>query len=147
VASKRVDIVIRRPVEDVFSYMDDVAREHEWQPHLIEADQTPPGAAAVGTRRRYVSHFMGRRVENTYVITSYEPRRRVALETTPDSTLTATSEVTWEAVPGGTRVSMSVDGTASGPLRLVPGRMLEATFEKELAASLARLKERLETAG
>ena len=138
-------IVIHRPVEEVFEYMDDVSREHEWQPQLEEAEQLPPGPAGVGTRRRYVSEFMGRRVENTYVIRRYEPNRRVVLETTEDSTLNATTDIRWESIPGGTRLTTSVDGSAKGALRLLPRSVLEAAFEKELKGALARLKRRLES--
>ena len=137
-------VVIDRPVKDVFEYMDDISREHEWQPQLVEAEQAPPGPAAVGTQRRYVSDFMGRRVENTYVIRTYEPNRRIVLETTEDSSLKATTEIRWRAASGGTEVTMSFDGTPTGALRFLPRRMLEATFDKEVKSALARLKERLE---
>ena len=80
-------IVIRRPVEEVFAYMDDVQREPEWQPQLNEAEQIPAGPTAVGTRRRYVSEFMGKRLENTYVVEVYEPNERLVVTTTKDSVL------------------------------------------------------------
>ena len=143
-ATRAVSIEIRRQVEEVFAYMNDVARETEWQPQLIEAEQIPPGPAAVGTRRRYVSEFMGKRVENVYVVKTYEPNRELVLETTPDSTLSATSRVAWTTIPGGTRVTMSVDGAPKGALRFLPRTLLESTFERELEAALARLKTLLE---
>lgn len=137
-------IVIQRPVEDVFAYMDDVSREPEWQPQLIEAEQIPSGPAAVGTKRRYVSHFLGKRLENTYVVKVYEPNTRLVVKTTKDSVLDATSDIRWEAVPEGTRVTMALDGRPKGALRFVPARVMESTFEKEVATTLKRLKERLE---
>ena len=137
-------IVIQRPVEDVFAYMDDVSREPEWQPQLIEAEQIPSGPAAVGTKRRYVSDFLGKRVENTYVVKVYEPNTRLVVKTTTDSVLDATSDIRWEAVPEGTRVTMALDGRPRGALRFVPARVMESTFEKEVATTLKRLKERLE---
>ena len=137
-------VVIHRPVEDVFEYMDDISHEHEWQPRLAEWEQIPSGPAAVGTRRRYVSEFMGRRVENTYVIRTYEPNRRLLLETTEDSSISTTTEIRWKPVPGGTQVTMSVDGRAKGALRLVPLRVLEAAFNRDVNSALARLKETLE---
>lgn len=142
--SHALSVVIRRPVADVFAYMNDVAREPEWQPQLVEAVQEPPGPAEVGSRRRYRSQFMGRSVQNTYVIRVWEPGRRLVLETTDDSALNATSEVLWEAVPEGTRVTMSVEGKPKGAFRLVPRALLETTMEREVKAALARLKERLE---
>jgi uncharacterized membrane protein len=143
-SAKPVTVVIERPVADVFSYMNDIAREPEWQPQLREAEQLPPGPAAVGSRRRYASDFMGRIVRNTYVIRIWEPNRRIVLETTPDSAVAATSEIRWEAVAGGTRVTMSVDGAPKGRLKLLPRRLVEAAFKRELETALARLKERLE---
>jgi uncharacterized membrane protein len=29
-------IVINKPVKEVFAYMDDIEKEHVWQPHLKE---------------------------------------------------------------------------------------------------------------
>lgn len=143
----RESVLIRRPVEDVFDYMNDISREQEWQPHLREVEQIPPGSVEVGTRRRYVSEFLGKRLENTYVITTYEPGRRVTAETTDDSILSAASDIRWEEVEGGTRVTMRLEGKASGPLRFVPGPLVEATFAKELRNALRLLKERLEAEG
>lgn len=141
---KEASIVIQRPREEVFAYMDDVRHEPEWQPQLVEVEQTPPGPTRPGTRRRYVTEFLGKRLENTYVVLGHEPNRRVVLQTTPDSVLEASSEIRWEEVEGGTRVTMILDGSVSGPLRFVPDALLEASFDKELRSALARLKERLE---
>lgn len=143
--SHEQSIIIRRPVHEVFEYMDDIDREVEWQSQLVEAEQIPPGPATVGTRRRYVSEFMGKRLENTYVIKVYEPGARLVAETTDDSVLDATSDIRWEAVAEGTRVTMALDGRPTGALRFVPARVLEATFEKEVASTLSALKAALET--
>lgn len=137
-------IIIQRPVDDVFAYMNDVDREPEWQPQLIEAEQTPTGPTTVGSRRRYVSEFMGKRLENTYVVKVYEPNARIVVETTKDSVLDATSEIRWEPVPEGTRVTMALEGRPKGALRFLPTSILESTFQKEVVTTLARLKERLE---
>lgn len=141
---KEVSIVIQRPLEEVFAYMDDVSHEPEWQPQLVEVEQIPPGPTRAGTKRRYVTEFLGKRLQNTYVVLGYAPNRRVVLQTTPDSVLEASSEIRWDEVEGGTRVTMILDGKASGPLRFVPDALLEASFDKELKSALARLKERLE---
>lgn len=137
-------IVIARPVADVYAYMDDIAQERDWQPQLVEAEQTPPGPSAVGTRKRYVSEFMGKRLENTYVVTVCEPGRHLVAETTDGSMLDARSDLRWEPVEGGTRVTMALEGRPAGPLRFVPPRMLEKVFTKEVEGALARLRERLE---
>jgi carbon monoxide dehydrogenase subunit G len=144
-AGGAISIVIRRPVADVFAYMNDVSREHEWQPALLHAKQEPAGPTAVGSRRSYRSEFMGRRAENTYVVRVWEPNRHVVVESTPDSTLDATSDVRWEAVDGGTKVTMSVEGAPKGAMRLIPRKLLESTMEKETKEALGRLKQVLES--
>lgn len=138
-------IVIRRPRPEVFAYMDDVAREKEWQPALVEASQSPPGPTRPGTRKHYVSEFLGRRVENTYVATAVDPERRVVYETTRDSTLAGTLDITWDDHgTDGTRVTLTMDGRPTGVLRFVPRAMLHDAWSRQLRTTLDRLKERLE---
>ena len=143
-ATHEASIFIRRPVSDVFAYMDDISREVEWQSNLVEAMQTPSGPTAVGTRKRYVSEFMGKKIVNTYVVEVYEPNRRIVASTTDDSILKATSDLRWTDEEGGTRVTMGLEGSAAGPLRFLPASLIEATFEREVQTTLSRLKESLE---
>ena len=142
--SHEESILIRRSIADVFAYMGDITREGEWQSNLVEATQDPPGSTGVGTRRRYVSEFFGKRLVNTYVVKIYEPEQRLVCVTTADSVLDATTDIRWREVDGGTKVTLAFEGSASGALRFVPQRMLDATFEREVKASLAKLKKRLE---
>ena len=140
-------ITINRPVEEVFDYMQDISREHEWQPNLREAEQTPEGKAGVGTRRRYVSEFMGRRFENIYVNTEYEPNRKVAYESAAESDTNAKGEISWEPVDGGTKVTMRFTAEVGGMLRLVPKSLITQVGKKELGEALARVKALLESNG
>ena len=139
-------VVIESAVSRVFSYMDDVSREPEWQPAIVEAEKDPQGDTAVGTRKRYVSEFMGRRIENTYVTTVFEPNARVSYETTPDSVLRAKVDLRFEPSGAGTRVTMAFEGKPTGPLRFVPRSVLESVYQKEFKSTLLLLKQRLEGA-
>lgn len=138
-------IIIERPVEEVFEYMQDIDREREWQPNLREAEQSPEGEPRVGTRRRYVSEFMGKRFENVYINTVYERDCRVAYKSARESDTQAQGEITWEAVDGGTRVTMSVTIEVGGMLRFVPKSLIVSLGTKELEDALARAKARLES--
>lgn len=137
-------IVIGRSVSEVFAYMDDVEREKDWQPGIKEAHKDPPGPTAVGTRKRYVSEFLGRSVRNTYVTSAFEPDKRVVYETTPDSAMKARVELTFQAEGSGTRVTMEVQSKPTGVLRFIPRALLEGTARKELERSFALLKKELE---
>ena len=147
VKRQTVSIVIDRTPVEVFYFMDDIAREPEWQPSLKMAEQEPPGPSRVGTTKRYVSEFMGREIENTYVVREVEPGRHLVYETTPDSAVDARTEIEWTPEGMGTRVTMTLEGSPKGFMKLVPTRVLEAAYQKELSAALSRLKERIETSG
>lgn len=140
-------IVIHRRPRDVFAYMDDVSREHEWQPSLESAGQEPEGPTRVGTRKRYVSTFMGRRVDNTYVVVELDPGRKIVCRTTADSAADVRSEVLCEEEGGATRVTMTVDGRPRGALRMIPGKALRAVYRDQLDETLERLKRVLESGG
>jgi len=123
-------VMIARPVPDVFSYMDDVDREHEWQPNLRAASQEPRGPVGVGTVKRYTSVFMKQERHNVYRVTDYEMYVRVVYESTPESATRATAEVRWDQVPEGTRVTMSIDAT--------PGRAFSRPARKHTARPRTR---------
>jgi len=147
VSGQSATIVIQRPPAEVFAYMDDVNREREWQPNLQIAEIDPPGPTAIGSRKRYVSRFLGKDVTNTYVVTELEPGRRVVYETEAGSTIDARSEILCEAEGAGTKVTMFVDGKPKGVLRFVPRAVLETAYRDELNTTLGRLKARLEQPG
>lgn len=137
-------ITIARSVPDVFSYMDDVDREHEWQPNLRAASQEPRGPVGVGTIKRYTSVFMKKERRNIYRVTAYDMYARVVYESTPESDTQATAEVRWEQVPDGTRVTFSIDAQPVHTSRLVPRKTLERATNKELERMLGMLKAALE---
>lgn len=137
-------ILISRPPEEVFAYMDDVSREREWQPNLLSAEQDPSGPTRVGSRKRYVSRFMGREIRNSYLVTEFEAGRRIVCEAEKGSAIEAQSEILWEAEGAGTRVTMYLDGKPKGFLKLVPKAALELAYREELESTLQRVKRRLE---
>ena len=146
-SAQKHSITIERPVTEVFTYMDDVSRESEWQPAIRSARAEPEGPSAVGTKKHYVSEVMGREVKNTYVTKVFEQDKRVVYETTPDSTVRATASFTWERTASGTLVTMSLQGEPKGVLRFVPRGVLDKFYQQEIEATLKRLKSCLEKAG
>ena len=138
-------IVINRPVTDVFAYMDDIHREYEWQPAIRAVEQIPPGPQRVGTTRRDDSSFMKKKLVNVYVNRMYEPNQRVVYESTKESNLQATGDITFASVPGGTRVTMVLVVQPPKIMRLVPKAVFDKASRKELRDSLSRLKLNLES--
>ena len=98
----------------------------------------------MGTRKHYVSEFMGRRIENSYVTTLFERDERIFYETTPGSVLQAKVELHFEPEGAGARVTMAFRGKLTGPLRFIPQGILESAYRKEMKSTLDLLKQRLE---
>ena len=45
-------IEINRPPQDVFAYLDDLARHREWQEQIVEVEVDTEGPVGVGTRAK-----------------------------------------------------------------------------------------------
>jgi carbon monoxide dehydrogenase subunit G len=140
-------ILIQRDPADVFDYMGNIENEREWQPGVRQAEQIPPGPQRVGTRRRYVTSFLGKKFKNEYVNTIYERPYHVVYESTPESDLQAMGDITVQAVAGGTLVTMRIEVGIPRALKLVPRKMVEKASQKELVSSLQRLKSILDGTG
>jgi len=137
-------VVIARPVEVVFAYMQDLSREHEWQPSILEARQLTAGPIQLGSHRRYVSLSFGRRIVSTYVVTAFHPNQQVVYETADDASIWSRWHITYAPLGETTEVAMRVEANISGFLRLLPTPVLTSTASYELTATLRRLKTQLE---
>jgi uncharacterized membrane protein len=139
-------IVIDRPVKEVFAYMDDIENEHEWQPYLREWTQQPNrNENSVGTERRYVNQYMGRRFVNVYVVTEYEAKRRVMYESTSEAAVQAIGGQTWEAIEeGATKVTFIFRPELGDFWGSIPKPLVKRIYGRTLKNNMKRLKEILE---
>src|SRR5437763_13709488 len=69
--------IARRP-EDVFAYLDDLARHSEWQDSLSSVRVETDGPTRVGTRARETRRLGRREMTSTYEITAHDPPRSFA---------------------------------------------------------------------
>jgi uncharacterized membrane protein len=139
------NITINRPVEDVFSYMDDIEREHEWQPYLRDCQQSPdPSQNGVGTIRRYDNHYMGRSFTNEYQVVEYEANKKVMYESTPAAAVQAKGGTLWEPAKGGTKVTFIFKPQLGDFWGLVPKAIVRRIYMGTLSNNMRRLKKVLE---
>ncbi|HVB64067.1 MAG TPA: SRPBCC family protein [Nitrolancea sp.] len=127
------EIVIQRPVEDVFDFVADERNEPRYNPRMVRAEQISPGPIGVGTRFQVETRTMGRPITMTIEVTAYERPRRLA-STTHLSSMDIEGTLTFDPVPQGTRMRWSWDLEPRGALkRLTPlvarmGRHQEETI-------------------
>lgn len=110
------DIVIDRPVEEVFDFAVDARNEPLYNPDLLRSEKLTDGPVGAGTRFR-ASHRQGHgTVEMAVEITRLDRPRRMASRTTmPWSEVDG--ELTFEAVSTGTRMRWAWDVRLKGCTR------------------------------
>lgn len=134
-----IEVVIERPVEEVFAYLADNANEVDWQSNLVESSLTSDGPVGVGSTGRDVRRSMGMKIVNDWECTAFEPNR--SFEFTVTKPITFTAAYALEPDTSGTRVTMRARpaglAKAVWPLMASMGR-------KQYAADFAKLKAILE---
>ena len=135
-------IVISRPVDEVWEFVHDIANDRLWQTTLTESEQLTGGRMGVGTKVREVRHFLGLRIELTWEVTEFEPKRRSAIKGI-SGPVPLSGDYLLEPVEEGTRFSVSGELDAHGLFKLAEPVFARITA-RELEANLGHLRDLLE---
>jgi uncharacterized protein YndB with AHSA1/START domain len=114
----RGEIVINRPVDEVFDFVADERNEPRYNPRMLRAEKLSPGPVGLGSQFRAVMQSGPRRVVMTIEFTGYERPRRLA-STTRLSTMEIRGTLTFDPVPAGTRMQWAWQVEPRGLLKLV----------------------------
>lgn len=96
-------IIIHRPVDEVFDFVADERNEPRYNPQMRYAEQITPGPIGVGTAFHAESVSRGRPVAMTIRFTEFERPRRLT-SFTRLSAMDIQGTLTFEPVPEGTRM-------------------------------------------
>ena len=130
-------VTINRPLAEVYDYVVDIDNAHQWRSGIVEAKKTSPHVA-LGATAREVLQFMGRKIENTYQVTRYEPPDVFAFKTISGPILME-GTYSFEAVAEGTKVDFVIRGEPTGLFKLAQG-LLESTARQQIKADHSKLK-------
>jgi len=129
------EIVIIRPVEEVFDFVTDARNEPRFNPRILSAEKTTSGPIGRGTCFVLVSKAMGRPMAVEYEITAYERPRRMTSRTISGLPLIdVESAETFEPVGGGTRMRWVWEVKPRGAV----GRLMAPVFARMLGRRLDR---------
>jgi len=134
-------VTIARSPEAVFAFVSDGLNAPKWRSGVLDIALVS-GSGVGATWKQGVKGPGGRRVDADYVVTAYEPGRRLAFRATAGP-VRPSGDFTFEAVPEGTRLTFSLEAELSGIKKLLMGGQVQKTMDAEVA-SLARLKQILE---
>lgn len=135
---------IARPVDEVAGYSADPSNAPEWYANIDSVHWKNDPPVQVGSAVAFVAHFLGRRLEYTYVVVELAPNERLVMRTA-EGPFPMETTYTWSANPdGGTHMTLRNRGEPSGFSRLAAPLMAPAmrrANRKDLAA-LRRILER-----
>jgi Polyketide cyclase / dehydrase and lipid transport len=135
------EILIGRPVEEVFDYVADQRNEPIYNPQMLQSEKITDGPIGVGTRFRATARSGRRPVEMLIEVTDFQRPSTFGSRTTMSS-VEVDGGLTFEPVAGATRMRWSWDVSPRGPLRLFGplvarlGRRQEQTIWSGLKAQL-----------
>ncbi|HET8977660.1 MAG TPA: SRPBCC family protein [Solirubrobacteraceae bacterium] len=136
------EIIIRRPVEEVFDFVADERNEPRYNPRMLRAEQTSPGPVGVGTRFDTELKTMGRTMPMAVEFTGVDRPRRLA-SVTRSSMMVTEGELTFEPIAAGTRMRWSWEVRPRGAMRvMVPWvGVIGRRQEQDIWGALKRLLE------
>ena len=136
------DIVIKRPVDEVFDFVADERNEPRYNPRMLRAEKVSDGPIGVGTQFRAETATRRGSAEMTIEITRYERPRRLE-SSTRLSNMDIEGALTFDPVPEGTRIQWVWDVRPRGALRLM-GPIISRMGERQERTIWTNLKRVLE---
>jgi uncharacterized protein YndB with AHSA1/START domain len=138
----QVETTIARAPSEVAAYAGDPTNAPEWYVNIKSVQWRTPPPVAVGSRMDFVAQFLGRRMAYTYEVAELVPGERLVMRTA-DGPFPMETTYTWEAVEGGTRMTLRNRGNPSGFAQLT-APLMERAMRRATTKDLARLKAILE---
>jgi carbon monoxide dehydrogenase subunit G len=132
------EIVVERPVEQVFAFVSDPANTPRYQPDIVSSRVETPGPVRRGTRFEETMKMGPWKVDSSCEVVEHERPGHVTFEGT-GRTLRYRCHFTFEAVPGGTRIRIAGTAQLQGWWRLMEP-MMRIGMRKAVPQQLARMR-------
>jgi uncharacterized protein YndB with AHSA1/START domain len=137
-------ILIGRPVDQVFDYVADQSNEPQYNPQMVRAEKLTPGPVGKGTRFRSAVASRGRTAAMLIEYTRYD-RPRLLQSTTAMAQADISYTLTFEPAGAGTRMRWSGRVRPKGAFRLL-GPVITWLGIRQEQRIWASLKKHLEAA-
>ena len=138
-------VTINKSATDVFSYVSDFSNHKDIFSMNIDARQDTEGPVCVGTRMTTVAKFLGKPLEDHFVVTEFELNRKITKKSLPESTVPSSDTVVLEPVDAQTtNVRWYLYAEPKGYFKIF-GPLLKPMVSRVLAKDLLKLKKLLES--
>ena len=137
-----INLVISRPVEEVFAFVSNSENLPRWRSTSLEVKKTSTGPLGVGSTFRGRFTFLGRQFDGNVVVTAHEPNR-VYVSKIGEGPFPLETGYTLEPVENGTHVTFVVEGAPGGFFKFAEP-LVVSMAKRAYEADLHNLKEMLE---
>jgi Polyketide cyclase / dehydrase and lipid transport len=137
--------ISRRP-EDVFAYLDDLGRHHEWDDQIVSTRVETEGPTRVGSRATDTRKVPMGKQDSTYETTEHDPPRRAAFRGV-NGPVRPVGSVTVEPIDDGarSRMTLELDLQGHGLFGKLLAPLASRDARKRVPGQQEKLKERLES--
>lgn len=136
---------IERPADEVFGFLSDAANNPRWQNGMRSCAWTSEPPIAVGSTYRQHARFLGRDVLSTFVVATYEPDRRIVIESVESTFPIQVDRSVAATGPDSCRVTAVVTGGPSGRVALLLGPLLGRMAQRSIDGDYDRLVSLMES--
>ena len=135
-------IIIKAPVESVFTYMLEVQNRVDYIPMLEKVEVLDPPPIKLGSRYVEVATIAGQDLRTTYQVIGFEENRFIQVKTTKS---VFPIQVDLNLIPEGTQTAVLIQMKLglSGVYRLA-GKLIRGIVKQQAKDILQRLKENIE---
>jgi uncharacterized protein YndB with AHSA1/START domain len=138
------EILIGRPIGEVFDYVADQSNEPQYNPQMVRAEKITPGPVRKGTQFRSAVASRGRATEMLIEYTAYD-RPRLLESTTTMTQADINYTLRFEPAAAGTRMRWSGQVRPKGTFRLL-GPVITWLGSRQEQRIWANLKQHMEAA-
>jgi uncharacterized membrane protein len=137
------EIVIARPVDEVFTYAADPSNTPHWYDNIDSVEWKSPPPAQVGSLVEFVARFLGRTLRYTYEFVELVRDERLVMRTQQGPFPMETTYLWERASPDSTRMTLRNRGEPAGFSKLM-APIMKPAMRRANRKDLVKLKAILE---
>jgi len=141
-ATFEINLVINRPIEEVFAFISNPENQPRWRAATLEIRRVSSEPLNVGSIVRGRFTFLGRPFDGNLEIIAWEPDRSYATRMV-EGPFPLEAHYTLEPAEGGTHLTLLIEGQPGGFFKLAEP-LVVSLAKRSYEADLNNLKEMLE---
>jgi uncharacterized protein YndB with AHSA1/START domain len=137
-----INLVINRPVEEVFAFVSNSENLPRWRSTSLEIKKTSEGPLGVGSTFKGRFAFLGRQFDGNLLVTAHE-LNRVYMSKMAEGPFPLETSYTLEPVENGTHLAFVLNGAPGGFFKFAEP-LVVSMAKRAYETDLQNLKEMLE---